>query len=46
MVTISWEHIINTTTSVSCYAFIVTHHGSDIYLGMSLIQNGGSYLMY
>ena len=21
-------------------------HSSDVYLGMSLIQNGGSYLMY
>ena len=26
--------------------YYIRHHGSDIYLGMSLIQNGDSYLMY
>ena len=24
----------------------IRRHGSDVYLGMSLVQNGGSYLMY
>ena len=25
---------------------IIRRHGSDVYLGMSPVQNGGSYLMY
>ena len=24
----------------------IRRHGSDVYLGMSPVQNGGSYLMY
>ena len=24
----------------------IRHQGSDVYLGMSLVQNGGAYLMY
>ena len=27
-------------------ASYIRRHGSDVYLGMSLVQNGGSYLMY
>ena len=26
--------------------FTIRRHGSDVYLGMSPVQNGGSYLMY
>ena len=29
-----------------CVYVCIRRHGSDIYLGMSLIQNGSSYLMY
>ena len=33
-----------------CYPVLLFHiirrHSSDVYLGMSLIQNGSSYLMY
>ena len=24
----------------------IRRHGSDVYLGMTLVQNGGSYVMY
>ena len=29
-----------------CMYVCIRHHGSDVYLGMSPIQNGGSYLMH
>ena len=28
------------------FMIIIRRHDSDVYLGMSLVQNGGSYLMY
>ena len=29
-----------------CVYIIIRRHDSDVYLGMSPVQNGGSYLMY
>jgi len=29
-----------------CLYHNIRRHGIDVYLGMSLVQNGGSYLMY
>ena len=31
---------------IRCIFIIIIIHGSDVYLGMSPVQNGGSYLMY
>ena len=28
------------------YVRLIRRHGSDVYLGMSPVENGGSYLMY
>ena len=42
---------IQTTLDPSMVVLSITNryirrHGSDVYLGMSPVQNGGSYLMY
>ena len=32
--------------SLSLSLYSIRRHDSDVYLGMSPVQNGGSYLMY
>ena len=36
------EHVSIYAQCTQC----IRRHDSDVYLGMSLVQNGGSYLMY
>ena len=41
--------VVGSTYPASCAVeveYSVRRHGNDVYLGMSLVQNGGSNLMY
>ena len=37
------KHALKQVQACSLY---IRHHSSDVYLGMSMVQNGSSYLMY